>query len=121
MKGFRGSRGLTLGDGLAEAGLYKALGVMLVHGGAALDDFEVFVLQGVDLARDTDDYGVGGHAGVCQDYGASADDAIVAYLGVLEKDGVDANHDVAPDAVTVEDGAVGDDDVVANYEVVVGV
>lgn len=97
------------------------MGILPVHCGAALDDFEVFVFQGVDLAGDSDDYGVGGDAGILEDYGAGADDAVVFYLSVLEEDGVDADHDVVADAVAVEDGSVGDYDVVADYEVVVGV
>ena len=113
--------GLDFGVGGGEAGLDEALGVFPVHGGAALDDFEVLVLEGVDLAGDSDDDGFGGDVGVGEDYGACADDAVVVDLGVLEQDGVDADHDVAADAVAVEDGAVGDDDVVADDQVVVGV
>ena len=106
---------------MAEAGLDEALGVFLVHGGAAVDDFEVFVFEGSDLAGDANDYGVVWDAGVLEDDGPGADDAVVADFGVFEEDGVDANHDVAADAVAVEDGAVGDDDVVAYFQIVVGV
>ena len=99
----------------------EALGVFLVHGGAVVDYFQVLGLEGSDLAGDADDYGVVGDAGVLEDDGSSAYDAVVADFGVFEEDGVDAYHDVAADAVAVKDGAVGDDDVVADFQVVVGV
>ena len=110
-----------LGVGVGEAGLDEALGVLLVHGGAALDDFEVLVLQGPDLAGDTHHDRVVGDAGILEDDGARAYDAVVADFRVFEEDGVYAYHDVVADAVTVQDGAVGDDDIVADLKVVVGV
>ena len=114
-------KGLAFAEDFSQAGLDEAPGVLPVHGGAALDDFEVFVLQGVDLAGDADDHGVGGHVGVRKDDGACTDDAVVIYLGVFKQDCIDTNHDFVADPVTVEDSAVSDDDVVADYKVVVGV
>ena len=110
-----------LGVGVGEAGLNEALGVLLVHGGAALDDFEVLVLQGPDLTGDTYDDRVVGDEDILEDDGARTYDAVVADFGVFEEDGVYAYHDVVADAVTVQDGAVGDDDIVADLKVVVGV
>ena len=103
-----------LGVGVGEAGLDEALGVFLVHGSTVLDDLEVFFLEGSGFAGDANDDGVVGNAGVLQDDGARTDDAIVANFCVFEENGVYANHDVVADAVAVEDGAVGDDDVVAD-------
>ena len=39
-----GGGGLGFAGGVGEAGLDEALGVLFVHGGGALDDFEVFFL-----------------------------------------------------------------------------
>lgn len=97
------------------------MGVPPVHGGAVLNDLEQFVLYRADLARDADDDGIGRDAGVGQDDGSGADEAVVCDFSVFEEDGVDANHDVVAHAVAVKNGAVGDDNVVADFKVVVGV
>ena len=87
--------------GVGEAGLDEALGVLLVHGCAALDDFKVLVFQGSDFAGDTHYDGVVGDAGILENYGACADDAVVPNFGIFKEYGVDAYHDVVADAVTV--------------------
>ena len=101
--------------------MYEALSVLPVLGGDALNEFPILVLHGSNPAGDADDHGVAGHPGVCQHDGTSTDNAVVLDLGILQKDGVDADHNVVPNAMAVENGAVGNHNVITDFQVVVGV
>ena len=75
--------------------------------------------EGTNLAGDADDQGV--VRDVTTHDGPGADEDVVAHVGVFQQHGIDAHQDVAAHLAAVDNGAVGEQHVVAQLQVVVGV